>query len=107
MEDLHWVDPSTLEWLTLLIDQTPTSRLCLLLTCRPAFQPPWGSRSYLTQLTLNRLTQHQAAQMVERITGGKALPAEVVRHLVEKADGVPLYIEEMTKAILESGYCRT
>ena len=103
VEDLHWVDPSTLEWLTLLIDQTPASRLCLLLTCRPAFQPPWGNRSYLTQLTLNRLTQPQVEQMVERLAGGKALPAEVIRHLVEKSDGVPLYIEEMTKAILESG----
>ena len=103
VEDLHWIDPSTLEWLTLLIDQTPTSRLCLLLTCRPTFQLPWGNRSYLTQLTLNRLTQPQTAQMIEQISGGKALPAEVIRHLVEKADGVPLYIEEMTKAILESG----
>jgi class 3 adenylate cyclase/predicted ATPase len=106
VEDLHWVDPSTLEWLTLLIDQTPTSHLCLLLTYRPEFQPPWGSRSYFTPLTLNRLTQLQTAQMIECITGGKALPAEVVRHLVEKADGVPLYIEEMTRAVLESGILR-
>jgi class 3 adenylate cyclase/predicted ATPase len=106
IEDLHWVDPSTLEWLTLLIDHTPTSRLCLLLTCRPTFQPPWGNRSYLTQLTLTRLTQLQVEQMVERLAGGKALPPEVIRHLVEKSDGVPLYIEEMTRAILESGLLR-
>jgi predicted ATPase/class 3 adenylate cyclase len=106
VEDLHWADPSTIEWLTLVIDQTPTSLLYLLLTCRPTFHPPWGHRSYLTQLTVNRLTQPQATQMVGRMAGGNVLPAEIIRHLVEKADGVPLYIEEMPKAILESGLRR-
>jgi predicted ATPase len=103
VEDLHWTDPSTLEWLTLLIEQVPTARICLLLTSRPGFQPPWSSRSYLTQITLSRLTRQHIEHMVTRLTGGKSLPTAVVQHIVEKTDGVPLYVEEMTKAILESG----
>src|SRR5206468_3034415 len=77
-EDLHWVDPSTLELLSLLIEQASTARLYLLLTSRPEFTPPWAPRSYLTQLTLSRLSRKQAEAMVEEVTGGKALPAEVV-----------------------------
>jgi predicted ATPase/class 3 adenylate cyclase len=106
IEDLHWVDPTTVEWLSLVVDQVPTTSLCLLVTCRPEFQSPWGSRSYLTQMTLNRLPRAQVAQMVElladRVTGGKPFPAEVMQHLVEKTDGIPLFVEEMTKTVLES-----
>ena len=102
-EDLHWADPSTLEFLSLLIDQTPTARLLTLCTCRPEFHPPWPARSYLTQLTLGRLGRAQVEAMIERITGGKALPAEVVQQIVARTDGVPLFVEELTKAILESG----
>jgi class 3 adenylate cyclase/predicted ATPase len=106
IEDLHWVDPTTVEWLTLVIDQVPTTSLCLLVTCRPEFQPPWGSRSYLTQMTLNRLPRAQVAQMVQlladRGSGGNPFPAEVMQHLVEKSDGIPLFVEEMTKTVLES-----
>ena len=103
LEDLHWTDPSTLAWLTLLIEQSPTASLLILLTCRPEFQTPWDWRSHLTPLTLQRLTRAQIETMVARVTGGKAVPAEVMQHLAEKSDGVPLYVEEMTKAILESG----
>jgi predicted ATPase len=82
VEDLHWVDPTTVEWLSLVVDQVPTTSFCLLVTCRPEFQPPWGSRSYLTQMTLNRLPRPQVVQMVElladRVTGGKPFPAEVM-----------------------------
>jgi|RhiMetdeSRZDD1v2_1073273.scaffolds.fasta_scaffold75224_1 class 3 adenylate cyclase/predicted ATPase len=106
VEDLHWVDPTTVEWLSLVVDQVPTTSLCLLATCRPEFQSPWGSRSYLTQMTLNRLPRTQVAQMVElladRVTGGQPFPAEVMQHLVEKSDGIPLFVEEMTKTVLES-----
>ncbi len=106
VEDLHWVDPTTVEWLSLVIDQVPTTSLCLLATCRPEFQSPWSSRSYLTQMTLNRLPRTQVAQMVElladRVTGGKPFPTEVMQHLVEKSDGIPLFVEEMTKTVLES-----
>jgi class 3 adenylate cyclase/predicted ATPase len=103
LEDLHWTDPTTLEWLNLLIDQTPTAAMLVLLTCRPHFQPAWHHRSYLTEITVYRLSQTQAEQIVTRMTDGKTFLAEVVQQIVEKTDGVPLFVEEMTKAILESG----
>ena len=103
MEDLHWVDPSTLELLTLLVDQGPTARILALLTFRPDFRPPWTGRAHLTQVTLNRLPWRQAAEMSGRVAHGKALPAEVVEQVVAKTDGVPLFVEELTKMVLESG----
>src|SRR2546422_3547899 len=106
MEALHWADPSTLEFLSLLIGQGPTARILILLTFRPEFSPPWALRSHLTQVTLSRLPRKQAEEMVERVTGGKALPAEVVQQVVVKTDGVPLFIEELTKMMLESGLLR-
>ena len=106
VEDLHWIDPSTLEFLTLLIDQGPTARILTLLTCRPEFLPPWGFRAHLTPLTLNRLPRPQATQMTGVVTGGKALPSEVVEQIVIKTDGVPLFVEELTKMVLESGLLR-
>src|SRR2546426_1689045 len=105
-EDLHWADPSTLELLGLVLDQTPTAPLYTLLTCRPEFHPPWAPRSYLTQLTLTRLTRPQVEEMVQRITGGKALPAEVVAQIITRTDGVPLFVEELLKMILESQLLR-
>src|SRR5262249_13533552 len=73
-EDLHWADPSTLELLTLFLAQVPTTRLLAVLTYRPEFTPSWGSHSYLSQLTLSRLGQPHVEMMVEKVTGGKALP---------------------------------
>jgi predicted ATPase len=102
-EDLHWADPSTLEVLTLFLAQVPTARLLALLTFRPDFTPPWRPRAHLTQLTLTRLGRPQAEAMVEQVTDGKAFPAEVVRQIVTKTDGVPLFVEELTKMVLESG----
>jgi len=102
LEDLHWTDPTTLEWLTLLIEQVPTASLLTMLTCRPEFASPWGFRSHLAPIALNRFTRPQIETMVGRVTDGKTLPAEVIQHLVEKTDGVPLYVEEMTKAIVEA-----
>src|SRR5262249_32350275 len=102
MEDLHWTDPSTLELLGLLIDQTPTARIFVLLTFRPEFRPPWTLRSHMTQLTLNRLGRRQVEAMIESVAGGKALPAEVLQQVVTKTDGVPLFVEELTKMVLES-----
>ena len=102
-EDLHWADPSNLEFVGLCIEQVPTARLFLLLTCRPVFRLPWSSRSYLTHLTLGHLRRPQVAQMDVHLTGGKTLPAAVLDHMLTKTDGVPLFVEEMTKAVLESG----
>jgi predicted ATPase len=106
LEDLHWTDPTTLELLNLVLDQTPTASLLVLLTCRPHFQPAWHHRSYLTEITVNRLSQPQIERMIERITDEKRLPPDVRHLLVQRTDGVPLFIEEMTKAILESGHLK-
>jgi predicted ATPase len=103
MEDLHWVDPSTLELLSLLVDQGPTARILVLLTCRPDFSPPWMGRSHLTQVTLPRLPRRQATELTAQVAHGKALPPEVVEQVVAKTDGVPLFVEELTKMVLESG----
>src|SRR5688500_110562 len=103
MEDLHWVDPSTLELLSLLVDQGPTARILTLFTFRPDFSPPWIGRSHLTQVTLHRLTHPQSAEMVHRVAHHKTLPPEVVAQIVAKTDGVPLFVEELTKMVLESG----
>jgi class 3 adenylate cyclase/predicted ATPase len=103
MEDLHWVDPSTLELLSLLVDQGPTVRILALWTCRPDFRPPWTGRAHLTQVTLNRLPRRHAAELTGRVAHGKALPPEVVEQVVAKTDGVPLFVEELTKMVLESG----
>ena len=106
LEDLHWTDPSTLELLNLVIDQTPTASILVLLTCRPHFQPAWHHRSYLTEITVNRLSHTQVEQIVTGMTDGKTLPPEVLQQIIEKTDGVPLFVEEMTKAILESGHLK-
>jgi class 3 adenylate cyclase/predicted ATPase len=103
LEDLHWTDPTTLEFMNLLIDQTPTASMLVLLTCRPHFQPAWHHRSYLTEMTLNHLSHTQVEQIVASITDGKSFPNEVIQQIIAKTDGVPLFIEELTKAILESG----
>jgi predicted ATPase len=105
-EDLHWADPSTLELLGLFIDQAPTVPLLHLLTFRPEFVPPWPTRSHMTPLTLHRLERPQVEAMITRLTNGKTLPVEVVEHIVSKTDGVPLFIEELTKMLLESALLR-
>jgi TOMM system kinase/cyclase fusion protein len=103
VEDLHWVDPTTLEWLALVIEQAPTTRLLVLPTARPTFAAPWPARAHLTALTLSRFTRKQTEAMVDRVTGGTALPTEVLQQIVAKTDGVPLFVEELTKMVLESG----
>lgn len=103
MEDLHWVDPSTLELLSLLVDQGPTARILALLTFRPDFSPPWTGRSHLTQVTVPRLPRRQTVEVIHKVAHGKTLPPEVVEQIVAKTDGVPLFVEELTKMVLESG----
>ena len=102
-EDVHWADPSTLEVLSLLLDQVPTVCLLGLLTFRAEFIPPWRSRSHITQVRLNRLGRQHVEVMVENVTHGAALPPEVLQQIVTKTDGVPLFVEELTKTVVESG----
>jgi len=103
-EDLHWADPSTLENLGLLLDQSRTSAILNLLTFRPEFVPPWPSRSHMTPLTLNRLERPQVEALITHLAGGKALPTEVVAYIIARTDGVPLFVEELTKMLLESDF---
>ena len=105
-DDLHWADPTTLELLGLLMNQAATASLLIVLTFRPEFIPPWPTRSHMTPITLSRLEGPDVEAMATRLASGKALPAEVVQHIVKKTDGVPLYVEELTKVILESGLLR-
>jgi predicted ATPase len=105
-EDLHWADPSTLDVLSLVLEQVPTARMLNLLTYRPEFRPPWPTRSHLTQVTLGRLGRPQVEAMLISLTGDKALPADVVEQVLAKTDGVPLFVEELVKMILESGLVR-
>jgi predicted ATPase len=103
VEDLHWTDPTTLALLNLVIAQIPTTSILTVLTCRSHFQPAWHHRSYLTEMTVNRLSPTQVAQIVTGMTEGKTFPAEVLQQLIAKTDGVPLFVEEITKSLLESG----
>jgi class 3 adenylate cyclase/predicted ATPase len=105
-EDLHWADPTTLEVLGLVIEQAPTVPMLHVLTYRPEFSPPWPPRSHITPLVLNRLERPQVEVLIAQRAGGKALPAEVVQHIVAKTDGVPLYVEELTKMLLASPLLR-
>ena len=105
-EDLHWADPSTLEVLGLVLEQTPTVPMLHVLTFRPEFEEPWPRRSHMTPITLNRLERPQVEALITHRAGGKALPAEVVSHIVAKTDGVPLYVEELTKMLLDSSLLR-
>jgi predicted ATPase len=105
-EDVHWADASTLDLLGQLIEQAPTAPLLIVLTFRPEFVPPWPARSHVRPVTLNRLERPQIEVLATRLADGKALPAAVVQHIVQKTDGVPLFVEEMTKAVLGSGVMR-
>jgi predicted ATPase/class 3 adenylate cyclase len=103
LEDVQWTDPTTQELLALLLDHTATAAVCTVLTTRPVFHPPWRPRSSLTQVTLSPLSPPQVAQLAEQVAGGKGLPAEVVQQIIARTDGIPLFVEELTKALLESG----
>ncbi|HSY56788.1 MAG TPA: AAA family ATPase [Bradyrhizobium sp.] len=101
-EDVHWADPTTLELLTLTIQRLQSLPILLIITFRPEFQPPWTGQSHVTMLTLNRLSQRERAMLVDHVTGGKKLPPGLLDQIVERTDGVPLFVEELTKAVLES-----
>ena len=101
-EDVHWIDPTSLEALGRTVDRLRTLDVLLVITCRPEFDPPWIGRPYVTAITLNRLAEREIAAMIDRIVGNKPLPASVRHDIIERADGVPLFVEEMTKAVLEA-----
>src|SRR6185436_15924014 len=102
-EDVHWVDPTTQELLDLLIARIAQLPVLVLLTFRPEYAPHWSGEAHVTALTLNRLSSRLGAQLADNVTGGKALPKEVREQIVAKTDGVPLFVEELAKAVLESG----
>ena len=106
IEDCHWIDASTLEFLDLLMTRGAPMRLMIVLTCRPEFDAAWAPRDGLTRLALQRLSPIEIESLVLHITGGKALPNEVLQHLIAKTDGVPLFVEELTKMIIESPLVR-
>jgi hypothetical protein len=95
-EDLQWSDPTTRESLDVIIDGVPTLRVLIIVTFRPEFTPPWVGRSHVTLLSLNRLSPWQSAQMIRCVTGGEALAKEIADEIVDRTDGVPLFIEELT-----------
>jgi predicted ATPase len=99
---LHWADPSSIEYLSLLIEQIPTTKLLLVLTFRPEFMPPWKPRSHLSQLILNRLGRKQVEEMIAKVSTGEELSGEVIEQIRIKTDGVPLFVEELTKSVVES-----
>jgi class 3 adenylate cyclase len=102
-EDVHWSDPTSRDLLDLTVDRTPSLPILLIITYRPEFAAPWVGRSQVTLLTLNRLPPRRCAEMIARLTGGKALPKEIADQIIDRTDGVPLFIEGLTKAVVESG----
>jgi class 3 adenylate cyclase len=101
-EDAHWIDPTSLEVLGRAVDRIRTLGVLLVVTYRAEFEPPWMGRPHVTGLTLNRLGEREIVAMIDRVTGNKALPANLRRDIVERTDGIPLFVEEMTKAVLEA-----
>jgi predicted ATPase len=103
LEDAHWIDPTTTEVFERLIARSQTLPLLLLITFRPEFAPPWTSYPHMTSLTLNRLGRRHSAEMIAAVAGGKPLPDEVLAQIWAKTEGVPLFVEELTQTVLESG----
>lgn len=102
-EDVHWIDPSSRELLDLMIERVPRLPVLLLVTFRPEFQSPWTGQAHVTVLALSRLDRREGAALVQRVVGNGDLPSDVVAEIIERTDGVPLFIEELTKAVLEGG----
>ena len=101
-EDAHWTDPTSLEVFGRTVARIRTLRVLLIVTFRPEFEPPWIGQPHVTVLTINRLTQREIGAMIDRIVGNKLLPASIRQDIIERTDGIPLFVEEMTKAVLEA-----
>ena len=105
-EDAHWIDPTSRELLDLTVERVRSLPVLLLVTFRPEFQAPWTGQPQVTMFALNRLDRRDRASLVAQIAGGKALPDEVIAQIVDRTDGVPLFVEELTKSVLEGGAAR-
>jgi class 3 adenylate cyclase len=101
-EDAHWTDPTSLEAFGRVVDRSRTLRVLLIVTFRPEFDPPWIGRPYVTALTINPLAEREVSAIIDRLVGNKPIPASIRQDIVERTDGIPLFIEEMTKAVLEA-----
>lgn len=102
VEDVHWIDPSSRELLEMIVERVPRLPMLLLITFRPEFQPPWVGQAHVTMLTLGRLNNRDTAMLIRRTAGGEPLPDPIVNAIAKRADGIPLFIEELTKTFLES-----
>ena len=101
-EDAHWTDPTSLELFGRIVDKISTLRMLLIVAFRPEFEPPWIGRPYVTAVTINRLAEREVSAMIDRVVGNKLLPASVRQDIIERTDGIPLFVEEMTKAVVEA-----
>ena len=101
-EDAHWTDPSSLEVFGRVIDRVRSLPVLLIVTFRPEFEPPWIGRPRVTALTINRLAQLDIEAMIDRVVGNKFIPASVRDDIIERSDGIPLFVEEMTNSVLEA-----
>ena len=102
-EDAHWTDPTSLEAFGRVVDRVRSLPVLLIVTFRPEFESPWIGRPYVTALTINRLAQRDVEAMIDHVVGNKLIPASVRKDIIERTDGIPLFVEEMTKAVLEAG----
>ena len=102
-EDVHWIDPTSLEALGRTVDRIKTLGVLLIVTYRPEFESPWIGQPHVTVLTLNRLTKRDIDAMIERVVGNQSLPENIRQDIIERTDGIPLFVEEITKAVLETG----
>jgi predicted ATPase len=102
LEDAHWSDPTSLEVFGQAVSRIATLRVLLIVTFRPEFEPPWIGRPHVTALTINRLAEREVGAMIDRVVGNKPVPASIRQDIIERTDGIPLFVEEMTKAVLEA-----
>jgi predicted ATPase len=98
-EDAHWADPTSLEAFGRAVDRIATLPVLLLMTFRPEFEPPWIGQAHVTALTINRLTRHEVDAMIDCVADNRPMPANIRQEIIERTDGIPLFVEEMTKAI--------
>ena len=102
-EDAHWSDPTSIELFSRIVDRIETLRVLLVVTFRPEFEAPWIGQPHVSAVTLSRLTRRELDTMIDRVVGNKLLPATIRQEIIERTDGIPLFVEEMTRAILEAG----